>query len=210
MFIERNRFPLLKYWVPAVVITSLFAFYHHLNNFKPVNNVVLESSIAVDRKAFESKIAAIPALTRSRRFRVAQGPLDIQVSLPEHWQKTTLAATDGRTRFTSSDLKSCVDLFQREDGMPLLEAAMESPMMWLRPGIPYLGKSLAQTSIDSKPGLVGHIRLRVIGKEMPADVYVSNALIVVDNRWSIVLRSCEGTADEVFYQIYKSLTIGII
>lgn len=211
MFTEKTRFYSLRYLLPVILIAGLFAFYHRLNNSKPVEHVVVGSAVDVEREAFEAKIGQVPGIGRARPIRLAQGRLNIQLLLPDHWRQGHFksGAIEG-TKFVSSDDRACVELFSREDRMPLLEAAMESPLMWLSPGIPYLGKSLVQTSIDSKPALVGHIRLRSLGREKPDDIYVMNALVVVDNQLSVVLRSCEGTPDEFFYHIYKSLKIGNI
>lgn len=208
MFTERINFSLAKYLLPVFVMVVLFAFYYRLNDFKPVKHVTIDSSVDFNRKAFEVKISQIPDINRGRQVRIIQEALDIRLSLPEHWNQTLLKVDSiARTRFSSADLKTCVDLLVREDKMPLLEAAMDSPLMWLEPGIPYLGKLLAETSIDSHPAFVGHIRLRGLGSEKPNDVFVPNALIVVGNRFSVVLRSCGGSTDEAFYQIYKSLKI---
>jgi hypothetical protein len=204
----KTNFSFLKYLLPLFVTVLLFASYHRLNTFKPVKRVEIEGLVDFNRKAFDAKMGQVPGIARGRPIHITQGAFDIRLTLPEHWQQTQLNLGGSESiRFTSSDLKACVNLLLREDKMPLLEASMESPLMWLKPGVPYLGRELVQTSIDSQPAVVSDIRLRSFGAEKADDIYVPNALIVLDNRFSIVLRSCEGSSDRAFYQIYKSLKI---
>ncbi|MBC7759661.1 MAG: hypothetical protein H7069_12445 [Phormidesmis sp. FL-bin-119] len=196
--------------LPIVIITILFACYHRLNSFKPVKQVEIESLAEVNRKVFELKIKDIPSFSGWTDIQLVQRYLSISLSLPEYWIKTVRSDSSGGIRFAAPDRVGCVDLLDREDRMPLLEAAMDSPLMWLKSGIPYAARGLVETSIDARPALVGHVRLHSYGREKTDEVYVPNALIVLDNRVSIVLRACEGTPDDVFYQIYKSLNFRML
>ena len=199
----------------ALVIVSIllyFLFIHALNDRE--NRIRYEPKSLFETKEieFNEKLKLITpepqaAMFYSSYYFQSQIP-SFTVEHPATWSATLKNKNDldyitlSPDNFSKTQLDECIDIYQSEDSMPILEAKNYNKFLLEATDLQYLTKEEVETTIASSSAIVSKLRPDKIKPEE----FVNNAIIVKENKYSYIIRGCKDTSDEIFYRVLKSFT----
>ena len=191
----------------ALVIFGYFSFIYNLNNRQNIIKREPKSIFEFDAEALRKAITLYPTLPPENIYTSPTSDLlPISIGYPDNWTVEELR-DDKDLILTMKPLdakrKECIKIYQIKESMPLLEAINYSKYMLQTKNTPYSLSEPVETTIHGIPTHISKLHL----SKQKSDKIVRNAVLVKDNTFILVVRSCEGTSEEIFFATLNTLKI---
>lgn len=193
--------------VVVLIIIGYFTFVYKLNTKENIIRREPKSLFKFEEEQLQATITLIPAIDSNNIYTSTNTNLSsFSVNYPDNWY-IDAQSNDNEAIITlkPSDAKhmGCIRIYQTKDNMPLLEAVNYNQYMMQKKDTPYFLKEAVETTISGQPAHISKVRL---DNKKPEE-FVQNVVIVQDNTYTTILRSCPGTKEEDFYSVLMSFKL---
>ncbi len=190
--------------VVALIIIGYFTIIYKLNNKENIIRREPKSLFKFEEEQLQATITLVPPLENAPIYISNHNTLPpFSLSYPSDWSVVT-NTTDSETMITiqpfNNASSACIKIYQTKDNMPLLEAVNYNKYMLQKKETPYFLKEAVETTVASQPAHISKLRLN----NSKPEEYVQNAVIVADNVYTTIIRTCPGTPDSVFFGVLQT------
>lgn len=193
---------IILYSIISLSIIGYFVLIYKVNNRENITKRVPKSLFQSEAENLQATITHYPTLSPHNKYfsQVANFP-SFSVNFPDNWSVNTNSMND-ETILTiepfNNTSNDCVKIYHSTDNMPLLETVNYNRYMLENKNKPYTLTEPVETTINNIPT---HITKLHKGKKV-----IRNAVLVKDNTYTLVIRGCEKTTDEIFFSVLQSIT----
>lgn len=193
---------IIVYSIISITIIGYFLVIYKVNNRENIIKREPKSLFQSDAENLQATITHYPTLSPHNKYssQIANFP-SFSVNYPDNWKLTTKTINNATyieiEPFTNTS-NDCVMIYQSIDNMPLLEAVNYSKYMLQNKKTTYTVTEPVETTINNIP-----THISTLHKDKKE---IRNAVLVKDNTYTLVVRGCEQTSDELFFSVLQSIT----
>ncbi len=190
----------------ALLIIGYFSFIYHLNNRQNIIKRTPKSIFQSEAETLHTTITLYPTLPTQNVYNTTTTDLlTLSFNFPDTWSvdNKTTNNTTVLNLHSDNNPKECVNVYVQKDDMPLLEAVNYNRYMLQAKNKPYRLSEPVETNINSIPT---HISKLHFSTHNP-DKMIRNAVMVKENTFTVIVRSCENTPEDMFFSIIKTIQL---